>query len=752
MKAVKRKMFRLNVRTKVSIAMLVLGMILVGISAFMQFGGNVKGLVEEQARKSLQSVGIQNAKMLDEKINAEQMFLTTVAKEISRSRNRDVKKILGILGSHRDNYGYFDMGVVNGEGLCVTVNGESFHMGKDSDYLQRGMNGESLVSESYLAGEGELPINFIAVPVVMDGETTLILAAAYRSRDFLEMTDISSFDGNGRSVAMNGQGRCVALWEGGSFEELDGGMAAYLDSNGWMVPGEAEGDPKQLFYEFEKDGTSYLGFAAPMEKTEWYLLTYAEADYMYAAAREINRNILYIILGLYGVIAAITGLFVFVYHGFQKKIFQVVFRDRLTGGKNYQYYKHIFSDIPQEERENRYLVNFDIDKFKMINLIYGVKVGDDILKKVFHTFQETLPEDQIYHYHADIFVAIMRGKSKEEIAGKLECFCQVLEEKIENKELLELTVSFGICPLTQFDQINLIYSNALLAKNEIKGSFTEKFRFYDDNLEVQVEYRNMELAFREAIQKKEFQVWYQPKYDMRSRRICGAEALVRWKKRDGTIIFPGSFIPVFENTGQIVELDEYVLKTVCMDINRAKKEGIDMRPISVNLSKLHLVKPGIVGKIQAITKLYSITGRQISFEITESTSYSDKRIMDQMVWELHQMGFQVDMDDYGKGSSTLLSLCDTSFDTIKLDKSFIDAIGSEKMNIIINSTINMANHLNMQIIAEGVENEEQAGFLVKNNCYMAQGYHYSKPLEREGYLSLLKKEASMMGALAVSEG
>ena len=155
---------------------------------------------------------------------------------------------------------------------------------------------------------------------------------------------------------------------------------------------------------------------------------------------------------------------------------------------------------------------------------------------------------------------------------------------------------------------------------------------------------------------------------------------------------------------------------------------------------MHVEHIGIVDKIRGLMKKYEVNPSYISFEITESALIKNNYLINKIVLKLQEIGFQVDIDDYGVGSSTLNSIYSSNFDTLKLDKSFVDNIGDLKMDIIIKSTINMANELGMKIVAEGVENKNQVEFLIKNNCSIAQGYYYSKPLDKLNYFKLLKKE------------
>ena len=260
----------------------------------------------------------------------------------------------------------------------------------------------------------------------------------------------------------------------------------------------------------------------------------------------------------------------------------------------------------------------------------------------------------------------------------------------------------------------------------------------------------IEAEFAQAIQNDEFQVWYQPKYALDTGRIVGAEALVRWKKSDGQMVSPGNFIPVFEQNGQIIRLDEHVINLVCKDIKEMKAEGFPVVPISVNLSRLHLHHPGIVHQMDRLAREYNIVQGELAIEITESAMLDANDSLNSLIDQLHERGYRVDMDDYGSGVSSIGSLASLPFDTIKMDKSFVDHIGDERMNVVIRSTIQMALELDLEIVAEGIETKEQADFLRENHCTVGQGYYFSRPLEKSHYKDELRKYGNGGGVLSLS--
>ena len=444
------------------------------------------------------------------------------------------------------------------------------------------------------------------------------------------------------------------------------------------------------------------------------------------------------------IVAVACIIYTVVCRSVQKQKIGTVIKDKVTGGLNYQYFKLYFEKMGLSERKESSFVSFDIDKFKAINLLYGMETGDELLRTVYLSFREALPGEQVYRYHGDVFVAVLHETDREKVKNKLDRFKTRVQKKIDVRNLPEFTLTFGICPMDGSDDISVIYSNTALARQAAKESITEKEKFYDEAVKEHLSCRDMEMNFKSALKEGLFQVWYQPKINMETGDICGAEARVRWRTEDGAFISPGEFIPVFEGTGQIMQLDEEVLRIVCADIRKAGEKDINMGPVSVNLSKLHIMKGGILDRIRELTEEYGIRPSELSFEITESAAetYARKEL-ESFVDSIHQMGYQVDMDDYGTGTSTLRSLAYTHFDVLKLDRSFVGMIGDERMDIILRSTIDMARRLNMVIVAEGVETEDQVKFLVGNGCWIAQGYYYFRPMPVSEYLEKLVRRTDM---------
>lgn len=246
---------------------------------------------------------------------------------------------------------------------------------------------------------------------------------------------------------------------------------------------------------------------------------------------------------------------------------------------------------------------------------------------------------------------------------------------------------------------------------------------------------DMKQRFFHAIKNGEFCVWYQPQVDMRSGTPRGAEALVRWKMADGGFVRPAGFVAELERLGLMERLDEEVLQIVCRDIREGKKRGFSPGTVSVNLSRLHAEKAGTADRLKEMVERHGVSRREVSFEITETAeNAANDIVMTEFAGCLRENGFRIAMDDYGIGGSTLKLLLESRFDILKLDRHFVSRIGDPRTDIILDSTIAMAGRLGLEVVAEGVETIDQIHFLMRHQCFIGQGYYYSRPLDYEQYV------------------
>lgn len=366
----------------------------------------------------------------------------------------------------------------------------------------------------------------------------------------------------------------------------------------------------------------------------------------------------------------------------------------------------------------------DIENFRLINLSYGRDKGDTLLKS-FADFIATCNQNGICgRYGPDQMISIHKVHTVEEFEM---CESKIQEFK-ENAPIHNIVVKFGVYQNVDRElTISNICDRAKLALKSVKHNYNQTIGMFDGPLsQNQLKARVYESRFHEAIQNKEFTVWYQPKYNVDTKIVEGAEALVRWKAPD-RMIFPGEFMNIFESNGLIRKLDEYVFRLVCEYQKKMNDSGHELMPISVNLSRGSLFGPKVVERYKKIVDDCGIDPKYVPLEITESAAVESFRIKE-VANAFCKAGFCLHMDDFGSGRSSLNGLNVLPFDVIKLDKSLIDCIGDRNGELILKYTMALAKELGLHLVAEGVENEKQFNFLKENSCDTIQGYYFSKPL------------------------
>ena len=412
--------------------------------------------------------------------------------------------------------------------------------------------------------------------------------------------------------------------------------------------------------------------------------------------------------------------------------------DELTGLYIRQaFFHHAKTLMGFKADQNFHVVVADVKNFKWINGTYGEKTGDQVLSYLGEIYKSQIHDGMVARYGGDQFVCIMYG-NMEISRSKVEAYIHKIEK---GAPIPNLVVNYGIYKnVDKSLPLTLICDRAFLAMKSIQDDYEHQVAFYDDEMgRKHIRERKMENAFEDAVRDEEFVVYLQPKYNADTEKIAGAEALVRWKRPDGTMISPGEFIPLYEKDGLIVRLDEYVFCKVCEIQGERVKKGQKIIPISVNLSRASIHYDNMIQRYMKIVEKNGIPFSAVPIELTETAALYNVQIKE-LTEKLVQAGFELHMDDFGSGYSSLTSLNQLPFDTLKLDKSLIDYVENERGRQVIRHTIALAHSLGMQVLAEGVEKQNQVEILRELNCDEIQGFYYARPVPWETFGELFVKE------------
>lgn len=418
-------------------------------------------------------------------------------------------------------------------------------------------------------------------------------------------------------------------------------------------------------------------------------------------------------------------------------------RDTLTGIYNQQKFQQVTREMLDANPGEAFaFIRFDIDRFKMINSFYGIGEGDRLLCYMADKIEEVMQSCKICTYgriNADVFCICVAFEKIDAVIRLM----RKISEKLKNYALqYYLETSAGIYVIEDNDmELSGIYDKASIAAGQCKGQYMICETVYTKEMGAKLVHEQKIInEMDHALEEEQFVVFFQPKYELEKLTPSGAEALVRWKKPDGTLMPPGEFIPIFEKNGFIIKLDFYVWEKVCQFIRRKLDEGEEPEPISVNVSRVNLYNPKFLQSIFNLVEKYKVPSKFLNLEMTESVFSDNALVIQNAVDYLHRAGFTIMMDDFGSGYSSLNVLKDVNVDVLKIDMKFLSKGGTNsRSEKILEAVIKMAQSLNMPVIAEGVEEKQQMELLQRLGCNYIQGYYFSKPMPLIKYEELLKK-------------
>ena len=418
-------------------------------------------------------------------------------------------------------------------------------------------------------------------------------------------------------------------------------------------------------------------------------------------------------------------------------------RDELTG----LFHKEFFFQYGKrlDEQNNNMpmdAVMIDINRFHVVNELYGRRYGNMILKKIGESLHELVSETGGLACRRDNDQFCIYLPHSDDLKDKLPQYIASIDKRIDDSNI---SLRFGVYSDDGSEKsMEHRFDYARLACQKIKNSYVSCFYFYNDEQHSKELYAERLINdMDKALSERQFMVYYQPKYSIVGDKpqLSSAEALIRWSHPEFGMISPGQFISLFEENGLIQKLDRFVWNEAAAQIKQWKdKYGIEI-PVSVNVSRVNVFNSHLIQILEDITERNGLENKELLLEITESAYTDDSDQIIETVNRLRGCGFKIEMDDFGSGYSSLNMLTSLPIDALKLDMKFIRGIcENEKNERLVAIMIDIARLLEVPVIAEGVEAKEQMELLKKLGCDIIQGYYFSKPLPPEEFAALAEKE------------
>ncbi len=411
---------------------------------------------------------------------------------------------------------------------------------------------------------------------------------------------------------------------------------------------------------------------------------------------------------------------------------KIIYTDMLTGGDNWLLFIKKGASLLKKNKRgqlNYAMLHLEMRKYRSFCTCFGVSKGQELVEK-FHAVlkKEIYRKEAMAHQEDEAFGLLLAYTD----TAQLETRIQKIENAL-NAVLPGMKMYFGVgVYLVQpgENDVEQLYNNAMIACEMLGEEAENKTAYFDVEMNNRKLWeRKVEDDMDRALANREFQVYLQPKISTTEEVLGGAEALVRWIHPTEGFIPPNRFIPIFEKNGFILKLDDYMLEEIAKVQAGWLAEGRELVPISVNVSRAHFTREDLAEHICAIVDKYQVPHSVIELELTESAFFDDKKVLLDTVRKLRAAGFQVSMDDFGAGYSSLNSLKELQIDVLKIDADFFRGADVEERGLlIVSEVIDLAKKLNMKIVAEGIESREQVEFLTAQECDLIQGYFYAKPM------------------------
>ena len=686
----------------------------------------------------MQSSQLQTKNAVNLKIKGDLEILDALATFISAMDEANVDLLMSLIKDVNSRNSFIRLGLIqpDGSGYLADVDGTVYYDDfADEPVIAEALMGTGGVSNTMADRFSDHIIYIYAVPIMQEGAVIGALTATNYGVILRDIIDDASFFEAGYSHLIRSDGRYLIR---SNTDYLDQEIVTIDEKikyknqgyDAFMADLKAFGTG---LYSYNDDAGEMLLMYTPIGINDWMLVSFVPSVNL----TENNYRILYGICGI-----VLLALLIFIFFGYQ--LYRIN-TDPLLGCANLTKFIETGEQLLQESHHNYTVWYIDITKFKYYNDIYGYDAGDALLQKLSDLFAKD-PQCSLYcRVGADDFAGLLCDLDKTAVSLWFAHLCGQFD-KLEHMErhgnFMRLTAGFYM-PANDGSQLSLqtLINRANMAhKSGMSGR--ENYAFYseDDHQRVLIE-NAMEAHMHTALKEHQFKVYLQPKVDIQHQeKIISAEALVRWEAALGSLTNPDLFIPLFEKNGFIVKLDRYMFTAVCSWLRQWLDAGNPPLMISINVSRLSLLCDDFLAFYTGVKAEYQIPDQLLILEFTESIVLDNDDVFAKDVLNLKAAGFICSLDDFGSGYSSLTSLNELPFSTLKIDKKLIDYIEQPKGKKVVQQVISLAHGLDMKVVAEGVENSGQVQLLKEMKCDAIQGFYYSRPHPEEQFTAMADQE------------
>lgn len=635
------------------------------------------------------------------------------------------------------------IGIAGKSGILYAGKGLTYDVSENADYQKALLTPIPFVSQPTYSRNNGKDIVVVFAPVILDGKIVATIAGSLQIEE-LENKLIYDF--------YHGQGYCHIISNDGTVivhstnPNSDFTLQNLFDKIAEQYSGQAEGQQilkkiKQDFTTKERqivslrfnDGNKIIGYQSVPGYIDWNIVCVVLNDKVWQHSLPLISQAIGLTIGCMLVLLAAVLALGLMRKNARRRLERLAYCDEVTGGRNLNYFKLYAPILLKKNADIPYiLLRFDIDRFKYFNDSFGHEMGDRLLKEIYTILTQVCPEADgslAARLHGDEFVVLTKDNGSDDPAKAV---WSALGSACANLHLsYTFTIAMGAYrPENREEPLDILIDKAHLAQKQYKANrHQQSYIYYDSYMDAINLDASIEAVMEQALRDEEFEVYFQPKISLETEKVVGSEALIRWNSKKLGFLSPADFIPIFEKNGFIRKIDFYVLDFVCKNIRRGMDAGAPLLNVSINQSRLHCYDPDYLEKLQAVIKKYNVPPNFIELEITESILLDDMEMVAKVIQSLRALHFEVSIDDFGSGYTSLSFLRNVDVDVIKMDKSLLDDIETTPKKLaMLHYLTEMSHAFGVKVVCEGVETEQQVKRIRSLGCDIAQGYYYARPM------------------------
>lgn len=607
--------------------------------------------------------------------------------------------------------------------------------------VEKAYEGEKSVSRLFYSESVNRRVFVYGVPVYTGEELAGVLTASDQIDIFTDILDGNTvLGGNGYLHLIGTEGDFLVKSKNAVVKEDLGNIfeGPYFDDDEKDMLKKEMQNNQRIFSSFRYHGERYQILLDPVGMHGWYLMCVS-------TLQESNQYSYPMLAVMVAAVACVLLVVVFLlFYGFRlarrssRRFRYQAYHDSLTGAKNLTYFNRRLSRC-LESGSAVSVVALNVHQFKFINEIFGREYADRLLIEIKEVLDKNMETGEFFaRDRADLYYLCLMEQDREKILGRLQ---QIMDEIVDisshHHNNYRILLYCGVVIQEEEKDVTPLMTHVMFALTTARGSYENNVWFYDSQLHEKEKIENyVETHMHQALQDGEFKMFLQPKTDLKTGRLRSAEALVRWIREDGSMIYPDQFIPLFENNGFCAKLDLYMVECACRQIREWMDSGMEPIGISVNQSKLLFYEKDYIEVMTELKERYGIPDQLITLEILEGLATENVEELNRKIGILRGQGFRISLDDFGSGYSSLNVLGNLRIDELKLDRGFLLEASDKKntrFRAVMEEIVQLTKRLRISTVVEGIETASNEQFCCEIGCDQGQGYYYSRPLAREDF-------------------